>query len=225
VLNAAKNNGLAKVLAEPTLTAVSGQEARFIAGGEFPIPVAQELGQVTIEYKEFGVGVKFLPVVLDSGLISLQVNVDVSELSNVNAAILDVPTTNQSFIIPSLTKRAATTSVEVQSGQTIGIAGLISEGLRESVNRFPGLGEVPVFGTLFRSQEFLREETELVIFVTPRLAQPMDPESIRLPTEAFVEPTDLEFYLLGKLEGSQPTDNQPDTPQGGGTERGFGHAL
>ena len=222
IVDAAKDNGLAKILAEPTLTAVSGQEAKFIAGGEFPIPVAQDLGAITVVYKEFGVGVRFLPVVLDSQLISLQVNVDVSELSNAAAAIIDVTTTNQTFAIPSLTKRAATTSVEVRSGNTIGIAGLINDRVRESVDRFPGLGEVPVLGPLFRSQEFLREESELVIFVTPRLARSISQSEVRLPTDAFVEPSDVEFYLMGKLEGKRPPGDIERRGKGG-TEGRFGH--
>ncbi|MFT5393118.1 MAG: pilus assembly protein CpaC [Gammaproteobacteria bacterium] len=222
VIDAAKDNDLAKILAEPTLTAISGQEAKFIAGGEFPIPVAQTLGAVSIVYKEFGIGLKFLPVVLDSELISLQVNVDVSELSSVASAVVNVPTSNQSFIIPSLTRRAATTSVELRSGDTIGIAGLINSRLRESVDKFPGLGEVPVVGALFRSQAFLREETELVIFVTPRLARSINSSQARLPTDAFVEPSDVEFYLMGKLEGERPIDDLERSGRGG-TEGRFGH--
>ena len=222
VVDAAKDNNLAKVLAEPTLTTVSGQEAKFIAGGEFPIPVSQDVGQVTIQFKEFGVGVRFLPVVLDSQVISLQVNVDVSELSNVASVVIDVPTTNQSFAVPSLTKRAASTSVEIRSGDTIGIAGLISDRVRESVERFPGLAEIPLLGTLFRSQDFLSEATELVIFVTPRLARSINASDIRLPTDAFVEPSDVEFYLMGKLEGARPIDDAGRTGKGG-TEGRFGH--
>jgi pilus assembly protein CpaC len=222
IIDAAKDNDLAKILAEPVLTAISGHEAKFIAGGEFPIPVAQDFGTVGIVYKEFGIGLKFLPVVLDSELISLQVNIDVSELSSVASAVIDIPTTNQSFIIPSLTKRAATTSVELRSGDTIGIAGLINSRLRESVNRFPILGEVPVIGALFRSQEFLREETELVIFVTPRLARSINSSQARLPTDAFVEPSDVEFYLMGKLEGERPIDDLERSGHGG-TEGRFGH--
>ncbi|MEN8260688.1 MAG: type II and III secretion system protein family protein [Pseudomonadota bacterium] len=204
VINAAKENGLAKVLAEPTLTTISGQEAEFLSGGEFAIPVPQTISQgagtITIVFKEFGVGVKFLPVVLDSGHISLNLNISVSELSTVNAISAEILGSQAAFIIPSLTKRSATSSVELEDGQTIGIAGLISDNLRESVNKFPGLGDIPIFGQLFTSQNFVKNETELVMFVTPRLAKPIAPDRIRRPTDKFIEPDDVDFYLMGRTE-------------------------
>ncbi|MDH4582115.1 type II and III secretion system protein family protein [Pseudomonas sp. BN415] len=227
VLEAAKDNGSAKVLAEPTLTTLSGQQAEFISGGEFPVPITEDDG-ITIEFKEFGVGVKFLPVVLDEGRINLNLNVSVSELSNANALSLDTGLESilgdgVTQIIPSLTKRSAESTVELGNGQTIAIAGLISENTRDFVSRFPGLGDIPVLGHLFRSQSFQNGETELVILVTPHLAKPIDAKAVRLPTEKFVEPSDLDFYLLGKTKGREP--GRPVPVSLGVSEGRFGHDL
>ncbi|MCC6075949.1 type II and III secretion system protein family protein [Pseudomonas sp. GCM10022188] len=227
VLEASKDNGSAKVLAEPTLTTLTGQQAEFISGGEFPVPVTEDDG-ITIEYKEFGVGVKFLPVVLDSGRINLNLNVSVSELSNTNALALDtgidsVLGEGVAQIIPSLTKRSAQSTVELGNGQTIAIAGLINENTKDLVSRFPGLGDLPVLGHLFRSQQFQSGETELVILVTPHLAKPIDARTVRLPTERFVEPSDLDFYLLGKTKGNGPGRSVPVSL--GVSEGNFGHDL
>ena len=200
--DAAKEKGLAKILAEPTLTTQTGQEAEFLSGGEFPIPVPQGSNNgVTIKFKEFGVGVKFLPVVLDSGRINLKLNISVSELVAGNSIGINVPGVSSSFLIPALTKRSAISTVELADGQTIGIAGLINENLREVVTKFPLLGSLPGIGALFRSQEFIKGETELLILVTPRLAKPLAPTDIRLPTEGFVEPGDFAWYIGGRLEG------------------------
>jgi pilus assembly protein CpaC len=230
VIDAAKDKGLAKVLAEPNLTTMSGQEAKFLAGGEFPIPVPQDFGRTTIEYKEFGVGLVFVPVVLDSGVISLKVNVVVSDLTNQNSLTLPTTATGANFFVPVITVRSANSTVEVQTGQTIAIAGLINETLRETVNKFPGLGEIPVLGMLFRSQEFVKGQTELMIFVTPRLARSFDPQLVKLPTDSFVEPTDLEFYLMGRTEGRKNRDQGYSTggglgPDKSGSEGPFGHDL
>ncbi|MBS7660796.1 type II and III secretion system protein family protein [Pseudomonas lalucatii] len=223
VLEASKDNGSAKVLAEPTLTTLTGQQAEFISGGEFPIPVSDEDG-ITIEFKEFGVGVKFLPVVLDSGRINLNLNVSVSELVAANSLVVQTgDAVETSLLVPALTKRSAQSTVELGNGQTIAIAGLISENTRDFVSRFPGLGDIPVLGHLFRSQEFVNGETELVILVTPHLAKPIDARSVRLPTEKFVEPSDLDFYLLGKTKGRQPGRRVPVSL--GVSEGNFGHDL
>ncbi|MFC0665721.1 type II and III secretion system protein family protein [Azotobacter chroococcum] len=227
-LEAAKDNGSAKVLAEPTLTTLSGQQAEFISGGEFPVPVTEDEG-ITIEYKEYGVGVKFVPVVMDSGRINLNLNVMVSELTNTNAVVMDTGVNGSSSAsrvsqtIPSLTKRSSQTTVELGNGQTIAIAGLISESTRDYVSRFPGLGDIPVLGHLFRSQQFINGETELVILVTPHLAKPVDARTVSLPTDRFVEPSDQEFYLLGKTKGSGLGRQVPVSL--GVTEGRFGHDL
>lgn len=226
VLNAARDKGLAKILAEPTLTTLTGQEATFISGGEFPIPVPGGGGQgtVTIEFKEFGIGLRFLPTILDSGRINLKVNVTVSELAEANSVVLSSSGASESFFVPALTKRSASSTVELADGQTLGIAGLISEQLRETSSKFPGLGDIPIFGLLFTSQSFVKGQTELVIFITPHFARPTPPELIRLPTDDFVEPTDWEFYLLGRIEGTAPPKPTKKL-QGGGTEGQFGHDL
>ncbi len=200
-IDAAKEKGLAKILAEPTLTTLTGQEAKFLSGGEFPIPVPQGLNGVTIEFKEFGVGLKFLPVVLNSGHINLKVNVSVSELSDCSSVAIESENISRTFLVPCLEKRDASGTIELGDGQTMGLAGLINDDLRETVTKFPGLGSLPVLGALFRSQQYLKGQTELVILVTPRLAKPLPPGGIRLPTDSFVEPSDAEFYWLGRMEG------------------------
>jgi pilus assembly protein CpaC len=231
IIDAGKNQGLAKVLAEPNLTTMSGQEAKFLAGGEFPIPVPQGNAQVTVEFKEYGVGLVFVPVVLDSGLVSLKVNVSVSELSSANALNYTPIGSSGTYVIPSLTKRSANASVEVPSGRTIAIAGLINENLRENVDKFPGLGSIPIIGQLFTSQNFQKGQTELVIFVTPRLARPFRTDLVKLPTDDFVEPNDTEFYLLGRLQGHKPGGASPAAgtgtlgPDKSGAEGYFGHDL
>ena len=204
-LEISKTNGLAKILAEPTLTTLTGQEATFLSGGEFPIPVPQggDGNSVTIEFKEFGIGVKFLPVVLDSGRINLKTNISVSELAADLPVVFQVEDTNASFIIPSLTKRSVTGTVELADGQTIGMAGLISDNVRSNVEKFPGFGDLPILGALFRSQQFQSGQTELVIFVTPHLARPISRDQIKLPTDYFVPPSDFDFYLMGRLEAKE----------------------
>ncbi|SFR77984.1 pilus assembly protein CpaC [Marinobacter daqiaonensis] len=236
VLDAAKREGVAKILAEPNLTTLTGEEARFLAGGEFPIPVPQGDGQVTVEQQEFGVSLGFLPVVLDSGIINLRVDVAVSELTNNNALRVGVGQEGQvanQFFIPALVKRSASSTLELGNGQTIAIAGMLNETLRENASKFPGLGDIPIIGALFRSQEFIKEQTELVIFVTARLAKPVAPEDIRLPTGSFVAPSDVEFYLLGRLQGRPHKPERSDSGTidplrnrlQGGTEGVFGHDL
>ena len=226
VIDAAQENNLAKVLAEPTLTTLTGQEATFHAGGEFPIPVGsgQDDG-IKIEFKEVGISLGFLPTVLDSGMISLKLNIKVSELSNQNSIVLDVPDTAATFFINALTSRSASSTVELANGQTIGVAGLINENLRERVNKFPGLGDLPILGNLFRSQEYVKGKTELVILVTPHFAKPVDREQFSLPTDYFVEPSDLEFYLLGYMEGRRKPGGESTPGQQGSVEGQFGHEL
>ena len=235
VLDIAKNEGLAKILAEPNLTTLSGQEADFLSGGEFPIPVSDGDNGTSIEFKRFGIELAFVPLVLDSGLISLKVNVSVSEPSNQFAFIVSSGDTTAATPVPSLRSRGANATVEVPSGQTIAIAGLINENLRESVEKFPGLGDIPVLGALFRSQEYRKGQTELVIFVTPRLARPVESDRIELPTDRFVDPSEVEFYLMGRLEG-RPRDREAGArrkpaaggrlgPDKRGSEGPFGHDL
>lgn len=227
-LDAARQNGLARILAEPTLTTLSGQEAQFLSGGEFPIPVPQGSSNgTTIQFKEFGVGLRFVPVVLGSGQISLALSISVSELTETSSVAVSTQDSSATFLVPSLTKRSASATVELMDGQTMGIAGLISEDLRETVNKFPGLGSIPILGNLFRSQEFIKGESELVILVTPRLARPIHPDEIRLPTDNFIEPNAREFYLMGKLEGKPRDDEASGSAAGsdGGVDSDFGHEI
>ena len=207
VLDISKRNGSAKILSEPTLTTLTGQEATFLSGGEFPIPVPQGglTGGVTVEFKEFGVGLKFTPTVLDSGHINLALNVAVSEVSGDNSVAISTGGSTSTFLIPSLTKRSAQSTVELGDGQTIGIAGLINDNMREFVQKFPVLGDLPGIGALFRSQEYREGNSELVIFVTPQLARAVDAGHYHLPTDGFVPPNDLEFYLLGGMGSSKRT--------------------
>jgi pilus assembly protein CpaC len=219
-LDIAKENRLAKVLAEPTLTTLTGQEAKFLSGGEIAIPVPQGFDRTTFEFKEFGIIVTFLPIVLDSGLINLKVDVAVSEITRLDPG---------SLIPLQLGTRRATASVELREGQTMGLAGLIDSKLREAVEKFPGLGNIPLLGALFRSQDFVNEETELVITVTPRLAKPMAPEDVKLPTDNFIEPSDAQFFMLGKLEGRQRSRRGNASGEVAadvaGAEAEFGHQL
>jgi pilus assembly protein CpaC len=228
VIEASRRKGLAQVLAEPTLTTLTGQPAEFLSGGEFPVPVPQDFGRTTIQFKEFGVGLKFVPVVLDSGRINLKINIVVSEISEDNTVRLAVADAASVFVIPSLTRRSASSTVELADGQTIGIAGLINENTRQSLQKLPGLGDLPVLGALFRSQEWLSGQTELVIFVTPHLARPIVPQQVRLPTDTFVPPNDWEFYLMGRMESRNAPRTKRFAPSTatGGTESGkFGHQL
>jgi pilus assembly protein CpaC len=202
-VDAAKDKGLAKILAEPNLTTLTGQEAKFLSGGEFPIPVPQQgTGSITIEFKEFGVSLRMLPTVLSSGQINVKLDVSVSELQSGNAVNISPGSSNATFVIPTLSKRSASGTVELADGQTIGLAGMIDNNMRSVVSRFPGLGNLPILGALFRSQDWQQGESELVILVTPRLAKPVDPAKISLPTDGVTAPGDWEFFGLGRQQGA-----------------------
>ena len=192
----AAERGLAKVLAKPTLIARSGQSASFLAGGEVPIPVSQggAFGSVTIEWKSFGVGVEFTPTVLGPDRIYLEVSPEVSEPD------FTLGTATGGTVTPGFITRRASTSVELGDGQSFAIAGLLQDNVRETVEKYPLLGDIPVLGALFRSSSFRRNETELVMIVTPRLVKPITQESIRLPTDSFIAPTDAEFFIFGAME-------------------------
>jgi pilus assembly protein CpaC len=216
-LDAATEEGLARILAEPTLTTLSGQEADLLEGGSFPIPVPQNNNTVTVTFKDYGIEVKFLPVVLNSGHINLKLNISVSELASTNQVQLGVSGSSSVFVIPSLTQRSASGVVELSDGQTIGLAGLLDETTSTLVNKFPALGDIPVLGALFRSQNYQKGETELVILVTPRLAQPLPVGKTRLPTDSYTEPSDWDYFGRGRLES--PTPKTPDTGAAEGTAK------
>ena len=200
-IDALKEEGLVKILAEPTLISLSGQSADFLAGGEFPVPVPQGLGTTAIEYKSFGVGVSFKPVVLSDRKISMKVTPEVSELDFSTAVLLE------GFVVPGLSTRRASTVVELGDGESFAIAGLLKENVRDIISKFPLLGDLPILGALFRSSEFQKNETELIIIVTPHLVKPLNMEKQPLPTDAYIEPTDSEFFLLGILEGREPAES------------------
>jgi pilus assembly protein CpaC len=229
-IDALKENGLVKILAEPTLVTLSGQEARFLAGGEFPIPVPQE-ETVTIEFKAFGVGLSFTPTVLSNDKISMRVAPEVSDLDFSTAVVLG------GFVVPGLTMRRASTVIELANGQSFAIAGLLRETVREAVAKFPVLGDIPILGALFRSTSFQKNETELIIIVTPHLVKPLDMAKQTLPTDQYIEPNDFEWYLFGSLEGIGPgkaprreQGQSKDVPlalpkKGGGLEGEFGYII
>jgi pilus assembly protein CpaC len=213
-VDALEEDGLVKVLAEPNLVTLSGQTATFLAGGEFPIPVPQDDNTITIEYKQFGVGLYFTPVVHSKDKISLKVAPEVSDLDFSNALTIE------GFFVPGLRVRRTSTTVELADGQSFAIAGLLRENVRTVVSKYPILGDIPILGVLFQSKEFQKEKTELVIIVTPHLVKPLDMANQSLPTDYYVEPNDVEFYLLGRTEGS----GSPKIKKGA-MDGDFGHSM
>lgn len=203
VLDALDDEGLIKILAEPNLTAMSGETATFLAGGEFPILVPGTNDRVTIVFKQFGVSLSFTPTILDSGRINLHVRPEVSQLSNTNAVILNT------FQIPSLTTRRAETTVEIGTGESFAIAGLIRNDITHDVSKVPGLADIPILGALFKSDNFQRDESELVIVVTPYVVRPVARGHVMDPTEGYYPPTDKE-----RLLGAGLTRQAKDTPKG-----------
>jgi len=205
VLDAAQQQGVARILAEPTVTTLTGQEAQFLSGGSFPIPVPEQNGVIGIEYKDFGVKLIFQPLILETGRINLKLNISVSQLVTTNSLVVTPITSSTVFAVPAISERRASTTVELADGQTIGIAGLMNENMNNGVTKFPGLGDIPILGALFRSSSFQKGQTELVIFVTPTLAKPIRPQDVSLPTDSVIDPSNVDFYLRGRMEGSAPT--------------------
>lgn len=214
-LDAGETIGLVTTLSEPNLTAISGETADFLAGGEYPIPVSQGLGTTSIEYKKYGVSLAYTPTVLANGRISIRVRPEVSELSSTGALKLD------SVEIPALTVRRAETTVELGSGQSFMIAGLLSNGAQNTLTKMPGAGDIPILGSLFRSTRYKKGETELVIVVTPYLVNPVNAGDIKLPTDGFQSPNDIQ-RLLGNLEndGVSGGDRPKPTEKEGSVQSG-----
>ncbi len=195
VVDALAQEGLVSILAEPNLTAVSGESASFLAGGEFPVPVAQSDDTVTVEFKQFGVGLTFTPTLIDANRISLQVEPEVSELDFTRGFELS------GTVVPALTTRRASTTVELGSGQSFAIAGLLRSTTSQTVARLPGLGDLPVLGALFRSTSFRQGETELVIIVTPYVVRPVESVSrLPLPTDGYRPASEIERLLFGSFQ-------------------------
>ncbi len=190
-LDLSEADGLVTTLAEPNLTALSGETASFLAGGEFPVPISQSLGSISIEYKQYGVGLAFTPIVLADGRISMRVRPEVSELSNEGSIKLN------GFDIPALTTRRAETTVELGSGQSFMIAGLLRNANTNNVDKAPFLGDLPILGALFRSTKYRRAETELVIIVTPYLVRPVS-NQLALPTDGYRAPASGDMVLEGQ---------------------------
>lgn len=201
LLGVLKENNLIKILAEPTLLAISGQKAEFLAGGEFAVPIKGKDGEVTIEYRKFGIQLDFTPVVLDENRISIRVEPTISELD------WSLGTTSAGTSVPGLKIRQVSTTVELKDGQTFAIAGLLKNSTFENISKIPGLGDLPILGALFKSKEFQKEETELLILVTPYLARPLPPNQ-PLPTDYYVEPDDAEFFIWGIFGKSMETNGK-----------------
>jgi pilus assembly protein CpaC len=196
LLKALESDGLFKVLAEPNLVAVSGEEAEFLAGGEIPIPIVQGTGganSISVQYKPFGVAVKFTPYVLSESRVRMTVQPEVSEISNSN------PTRVSGFDIPSINTRRARTTVELAPGESFMIAGLIKDQMEATIEQLPGVKELPILGALFRSTQFQRNETELVIAVTPYLVDPLKSSDVKLPTDDFRPASQVESFFFGAL--------------------------
>ena len=197
VFDALSQDGLVRTLAEPNLTARSGEAANFLVGGEYPIPISEQYGTVTVDYKQYGVALSFVPTVLSSGRISLHVRPEVSQLSSSGAVQI-----NNGIQIPALTVRRAETTIELGSGESFAIAGLLQDSETQTGSGLPGLGDIPILGALFRSDSFQHNQTELVIVVTPYLVEPTaNPAAIKLPTDGYKAPNDIERMLWLRQQG------------------------
>jgi pilus assembly protein CpaC len=203
IIRALEQREVARRLAEPNLVALSGEPASFLAGGEFPFPVQNNLGQISIEFKRYGVGLAFTPTVLGNNLINLKIEPEVSQLDPTNTVQIGT------VAIPSLIVRRASTTVELRDGQSFAIGGLLQNSGQTSQQQLPWIGDVPVLGTLFRSALYQKNETDLVIIVTPRLVRPMRPgDIVRTPTEDSLPANDADLFLLGQGELSRPVERR-----------------
>jgi pilus assembly protein CpaC len=191
IINILKENGMVKVLAEPTLMALSGQTAHFLAGGEFPIPEIDDDGNVGVEFKPYGVELAFTPTVLSNNRISMKVQPVISELDYA------IGTTIAGATVPGTFIRSASTVIELADGQSFAIAGILRESTRENISKYPGLGDIPILGALFTSKSYQKQETELIIIVTAHLVKPLNMADQTLPTDFYIDPDDAEFYLWG----------------------------
>jgi pilus assembly protein CpaC len=222
LVTALEEKGVVRRLAEPNLIALSGDEASFLAGGEFPVPVAADTTTnsrtVTIEFKKFGVQLKFKPIVLSRGVINLRIEPEVSELDFTNAVQI------AGTVIPALTKRNATTTVELRDGQSFAVAGLLSSVNSNNVAQVPWLGSVPVLGMLFRSAAYQQKETDLVIIVTPRLIAPIVPgQRVASPLDSRLPANDVDFFVMGQPEVKKEYTDY--VGRGGGLKGPYGHAI
>jgi pilus assembly protein CpaC len=216
-LNALEKKGFSRVLAEPNLVALSGNQASFLAGQEVPISTVDSDGQTNVEFKEVGVALNFTPTVLDDDLINLQISTEVSAISQAtNEIIIAGEASNVIFTV-----RRATTAIELRDGQSFAIAGLLEDKFTDSVEQFPWLGDIPVLGSLFRSMDYARGETELVIIVTAHLVVPVSEEELSLPHDHVRIPNEFELFLLGHTDGA----GAPGMVQSQGFDGDFGYVV
>jgi pilus assembly protein CpaC len=196
LINALEQKGIARSLAEPNLVALSGDTASFLAGGEYPIPVSGSFGQVTVDYKKYGVGLAFTPTVLARGLINLKIEPEVSQIDTTHTVQV-----NAGVAVPALVVRRASTTIELRDGQSFMIGGLLQTDNRNQLEQLPWLGSVPVLGALFSSKSYQQNQTDLAIIVTPRLVRPTRPgDVVKSPADDSLPPNDPDFFLLGKAE-------------------------
>jgi pilus assembly protein CpaC len=222
LISALETKGLVRRLAEPNLIALSGDAARFLAGGEFPVPIPNNTTNgfptVTIDYKKFGVELAFVPTVLSRGVINLRVEPSVSELDFTNTVTI------QGTVVPSLTRRDARTTVELRDGQSFAIAGLLQTRNRQDVAQLPWIGSVPVLGALFGSRSYQQQETDLVIIVTPHLVAPAAPgQQLASPLDSRLPANDVDFFLNGQMEVRKRYDDYVNS--GGDVKGPYGHII
>jgi pilus assembly protein CpaC len=219
-LRAMDRAGVLRTLAEPNLTAISGETASFVAGGEFPIPnglscdttKSPPVCQAQVDFKKFGVSLVFTPVVLSEGRISLKVMTEVSDLSTDNALTLAVPGSSQTLTIPSISTRRAETVVEIPSGGSLALAGMIQEQTKQQINGVPGLMQLPVLGSLFRSRDYINNQTELMVLVTPYIVRAVAQKQLSRPDDGFADPNDQSTVLLGRLNRIYGTIGKNEPP-------------
>ncbi|HVX98118.1 MAG TPA: type II and III secretion system protein family protein [Polyangia bacterium] len=206
ILSLLEANGLSKTLAEPTLVAMSGQDAKFLAGGEFPIPVSTGLGAVGVQWKKFGIILNFTPTVVSEGFLHLKLQTEVSDVDASRTVTVG------GFSIPGLVSRQSETTVRLSDGQSFAIAGLLNDQIRSQIDKIPILGDIPVLGALFRSVDYRRQESELIVVITARLTKPVEPHNMpKLPTEDELnDPNDFELFLLGSEGPSRPPEEKND---------------
>jgi len=212
LLEALEDKGVVRTLAEPNLTALSGQDARFLAGGEITLPVANERGGVSADYRPFGIDMSFTPTVVDGDIINLVLNASVSSIDSANGT-----TINNAFV-PAFRTRETSTTVELRDGQSFAIAGLLEDDFQDNASQVPWLGDIPVLGTLFRSAEFQRSQSELVVIVTAHLVTPTTGEALALPTDRIRPPTERELFLFGQVGNTNTSSNTRVSTQSGSDE-------
>jgi len=225
-IQAFEREGLVRTLAEPNLTAVSGEPAKFLVGGEFPVPVAQDVtGQITVQFKDFGVGLGFTPVVLSGGRIQLKMTTEVSELSQLGefSASSGSSSTTPQLVIPGLNVRRANTTVEMPSGGSLMIAGLLEDTSSQDLDALPGIKDLPVLGALFRSRDYQSGETELVVIVTPYLVNPVNAGQLQTPADGLQQANDKDTIFFGRLN---KTFDHTDSAAAGRTYQGpYGYVV